>query len=473
MQEQPSAATLTRSERLLEMLRLDIVRGLHQGGTRLTEEALAERYGVSRTPVREALRLLTQESLLTYTPRLGYTVESINIAEMDDLYAVRIAIEEQCASRIVLNEDLGALLKLLDYWREIPSSVANGDLNLVFADELFHETLAEASGSTVLPPMLKTINGRLHALRIRDFMNPERVRLTFQQHASILRGAHRAGRPPRPSDPALPYLGEPCLREGGLHRRSRRRGMTTGAEVLPTVTAGTPDTRVPALSVRALTKRFADVLASDSLDMDFYRGEVHAVLGENGAGKSTLVKMLYGFYEPDEGEMFLDGERVSFDSPADARKRGIGMVFQNFTLIPAFTVWENVALVNQSSPIIDRRAVVARINELSQRYGLEVRPDAYVRDLSIGEQQRAEILKALSSDPAILILDEPTSVLAPHEVSSLLGIVRRLRDDGFAIILITHKLGEVFACADRVIDAASRGAHRQRSDDGLRSDVRC
>lgn len=188
MQEQPSAATLTRSERLLEMLRLDIVRGLHQGGTRLTEEALAERYGVSRTPVREALRLLTQESLLTYTPRLGYTVESINIAEMDDLYAVRIAIEEQCASRIVLNEDLGALLKLLDYWREVPSSVANGDLNLVFADELFHETLAEASGSTVLPPMLKTINGRLHALRIRDFMNPERVRLTFQQHASILRG---------------------------------------------------------------------------------------------------------------------------------------------------------------------------------------------------------------------------------------------------------------------------------------------
>ncbi len=233
--------------------------------------------------------------------------------------------------------------------------------------------------------------------------------------------------------------------------------MTTGAEALPTVRADTPDTRVPALSVRALTKRFADVLASDSLDMDFYRGEVHAVLGENGAGKSTLVKMLYGFYEPDEGEMFLDGERVSFDSPADARKRGIGMVFQNFTLIPAFTVWENVALVNQSSPIIDRRAVVARINELSQRYGLEVRPDAYVRDLSIGEQQRAEILKALSSDPAILILDEPTSVLAPHEVSSLLGIVRRLRDDGFAIILITHKLGEVFACADRV-STLRRGA---------------
>ncbi len=182
-----SAATVTRSERLLEMLRLDIVRGLHRGGTRLTEEALAERYGVSRTPVREALRLLAQESLLTYTPRLGYTVESINIEEMDDLYAVRIAIEEQSASRIVTAGDFDRIHELLQYWQAPPDSVLNGDLNLVFADELFHETLCEASGSTVLPPMLQTINRRLHALRIRDFMNPERVRLTFQQHAAILR----------------------------------------------------------------------------------------------------------------------------------------------------------------------------------------------------------------------------------------------------------------------------------------------
>jgi len=187
MQEEPSAATLTRSEKLLEMLRLDIVRGLYAGGTRLTEEALAERYGVSRTPVREALRLLAQESLLTYTPRLGYTVESINISEMDDLYAVRIAIEEQSASRIVKATDLSPLLDLLEYWQEMPPSVANGDINLVFADELFHETLTLASGSSVLPPMLKTINQRLHVLRIRDFINPERVRLTFQQHAAILR----------------------------------------------------------------------------------------------------------------------------------------------------------------------------------------------------------------------------------------------------------------------------------------------
>jgi DNA-binding GntR family transcriptional regulator len=187
MQLDTTAATLTRSERLLEMLRLDIVRGVHRGGMRLTEEALAERYGVSRTPVREALRLLAQESLLTYAPRLGYTVESINIEEMDDLYAVRIAIEEQSATRIVRGGDFRRVSELLEYWQDPPASAVDGDINLVFADELFHETLAEASGSTVLPPMLKTINRRLHALRIRDFTNPERVRLTFQQHAAILR----------------------------------------------------------------------------------------------------------------------------------------------------------------------------------------------------------------------------------------------------------------------------------------------
>lgn len=183
----PSAATATRTERLLELLRLDIVRGAYAGGTRLTEEALAERYGVSRTPVREALRLLAQEALLVYTPRLGYVVEAVDIDEMDDLYAVRIAVEEQCASRLVCLDDLTRLQEMLDYWKEAPADALNGDINLVFADELFHETLAAASGSSVLPPILKTINRRLHVLRIRDFINPERVRLTFHQHAAILR----------------------------------------------------------------------------------------------------------------------------------------------------------------------------------------------------------------------------------------------------------------------------------------------
>jgi simple sugar transport system ATP-binding protein len=212
-----------------------------------------------------------------------------------------------------------------------------------------------------------------------------------------------------------------------------------------------PPLQRPALSVRGLTKTFADVRAASGLDLDFYRGEVHAVLGENGAGKSTLVKMLYGFYQPDAGSMILDGKQIRFRSPADARRRGIGMVFQSFTLIPALTVLENVALVTESKGLrLNAAALSRRIRALSAAYGLEVNPSVRVGDLSIGEQQRVEILKALAGDPSILILDEPTSVLAPHEVESLLDIVRRLRADGFSVILITHKLGEVFACADRV-----------------------
>jgi simple sugar transport system ATP-binding protein len=207
----------------------------------------------------------------------------------------------------------------------------------------------------------------------------------------------------------------------------------------------------PAIAVDRLTKSFGDVLAADNLSLEFHRGEIHAVLGENGAGKSTLVKMLYGYYRPDAGVITLDGDRVTFHSPADARKCGIGMVFQNFTLIPAMTVLENIALLTQTSGIsIDRAGLTARIRELSARYGLDVDPSKYVRDLSIGEQQRAEILKMLASNASILILDEPTSVLTPHEVDALLDVLRKLRADGYALIIITHKLREVFACADRV-----------------------
>jgi DNA-binding GntR family transcriptional regulator len=176
----------TRSERLVEQLRLDIVRGTLPGGTRLIEESLAERYGVSRTPVREALRLLARESLLSYAPRAGYTVRSIDLDEMDDLYVIRCAIEEQTASKIVASGAKGILHNLLQYWGHMPESVAEGDVNLVHADEHFHESLAAAAGSTVLPSMLQQINGRLHVLRIRDFIDPERVRLTFDQHAGIL-----------------------------------------------------------------------------------------------------------------------------------------------------------------------------------------------------------------------------------------------------------------------------------------------
>lgn len=208
----------------------------------------------------------------------------------------------------------------------------------------------------------------------------------------------------------------------------------------------------PALSARGLSKHFADVVAADEIDLDVRNGEILAVLGENGAGKSTLMKMLYGYYQPDSGHLALGDRGVRFHSPSDARDAGIGMVFQNFTLIPALTVVENIALVQPGRSLrLDRRRLARRIVDLSDRYQLEVRPDALVRDLSVGERQRAEILKVLASDARILILDEPTSVLAPHEVASLLTILRRLRDDGYAVLLITHKLREVFACADRVM----------------------
>jgi len=187
MQSPPLNPTLTRSERLLETLRMDIAMGALPGGTRLTEEWLAERYGVSRTPVRETLRVLARESLLSYTPRSGYVVQSIDLDEMDDLYAVRIAIEEQSAQRLVSAGQEGILNNLLEFWGDMPEHVTSGDITLVYADEHFHETLATASQSTVLAPMLETINRRLHVLRTRDFVSGDRVRLTFDQHSAILR----------------------------------------------------------------------------------------------------------------------------------------------------------------------------------------------------------------------------------------------------------------------------------------------
>ena len=224
--------------------------------------------------------------------------------------------------------------------------------------------------------------------------------------------------------------------------------LATAATAVPASSAGSLEV---ALSARGLRKHFVDVVAAADIDIDACSGEILAVLGENGAGKSTLMKMLYGYYRPDAGQLSIHGRDVVFHSPADARDHGIGMVFQNFTLIPALSVVENIALVQGGRGLrLDRRRLAQRISALSERYGLEVRPHALVRDLSVGERQRAEILKVLASEARILILDEPTSVLAPHEVDSLLDILRHLRDDGFALLLITHKLREVFACADRV-----------------------
>jgi len=207
----------------------------------------------------------------------------------------------------------------------------------------------------------------------------------------------------------------------------------------------------PRLEVIDLTKRFGDLVANDAISFDVAAGEVHALLGENGAGKSTLVKMVYGTYHPDAGQILVDGEPVDVRVPGAGRAAGIGMVFQDLRLIPAFTVVENIALaLPLTGPVLDRRALSSRIQEAAERYGLEVHPDALVRHLSIGERQRVEILKVLIGGARLVILDEPTSVLAPQEVESLFRAVRAFRDDGMAVVIITHKLAEARAISDRL-----------------------
>jgi len=209
--------------------------------------------------------------------------------------------------------------------------------------------------------------------------------------------------------------------------------------------------QIPLIAMRGITKAFPGVLANDGVDLEIFRSEIHALLGENGAGKSTLMKILYGFYRADAGQILLDGEPISIRSPHDARNVNIGMVFQDFTLIPAFSVAENIALfLPDLRAVLDLKEIHRRINELSQRYNLQVDPQAMVSQLSIGEQQKVEILKLLISNARILILDEPTRVLAPHEVEALFRVLDGLRKDGYAIILITHKLKEVLECADRI-----------------------
>ena len=207
-----------------------------------------------------------------------------------------------------------------------------------------------------------------------------------------------------------------------------------------------------ALELRGITKRFGRIVANDSVDFDLRRGEVHALLGENGAGKSTLMSILYGLYKPDEGEVVVDGRPVTIDSPRAAIDVGIGMVHQHFMLIPVMTVAENIVLADEprSGALLDVQAAAARVRELSDRFGLAVSPDAVVEDVSVGQQQRVEILKALYRDASILVLDEPTAVLTAQETQELFRVLRALRDDGKAIVFISHKLGEVLEIADRV-----------------------
>jgi simple sugar transport system ATP-binding protein len=200
-----------------------------------------------------------------------------------------------------------------------------------------------------------------------------------------------------------------------------------------------------------LTKRFPGVLANDSISFDIFPGEVHALLGENGAGKSTLVKCIYGYYRRDAGEILIDGFPADLRTPQEARRRRIGMVFQNLTLIPALTVVENVALFLPDLPILmDLPAIADELEALGDRYHLRVDPWAHVQDLSIGQQQKAELLKLLLAQARILILDEPTRVLAPHEVEGLFQVLAHLAADGLAVIFITHKLNEVLQGADRI-----------------------
>lgn len=209
--------------------------------------------------------------------------------------------------------------------------------------------------------------------------------------------------------------------------------------------------KMPVFSMRGICKQFPGVLANDHVDLDIYSSEIHAILGENGAGKSTLMKILYGFYQSDSGTILMNNQPVGIHSPYDARKLRIGMVFQDLNLIPAFTVAENIALfLPDLKPVLDQKNISHRILEISNRYDLQVNPKALVSQLSIGEQQKVEILKLLLSDARLLILDEPTRVLAPHEVEGLFRVLNRLKQDGYAIVLITHKLKEVLECADRI-----------------------
>jgi ABC-type uncharacterized transport system ATPase subunit len=209
------------------------------------------------------------------------------------------------------------------------------------------------------------------------------------------------------------------------------------------------------LELRGITKRFGDLVANDHIDITVEPGEVHALLGENGAGKSTLMNQLYGLLQPDSGEILVDGEARTFRSPRDAIAAGIGMVHQHFMLVGVFTVAENVALgaeQTRGGPLgwLDRRRNRRDVLDVSQRYGLPVDPDARVEDLPVGAQQRVEIVKALTRDVDLLILDEPTAVLTPQETAELLAVMRGLAESGKSIVFITHKLKEVKAIADRI-----------------------
>jgi simple sugar transport system ATP-binding protein len=211
--------------------------------------------------------------------------------------------------------------------------------------------------------------------------------------------------------------------------------------------------RAPAMEMREITKRYPGVVANDAISLTVRPGEIHALLGENGAGKTTLMNILYGLARPDHGEILLDDQPVNIAGPSDAIARGISMVHQHFMLVPVLTVAENILLGEETmaGPIfLDRREARRRIIDLGRRFGFEIDPDARVGNLSVGWQQRVEILKALYRNARILVLDEPTAVLTPQETEEIFAVLRRLAADGHSVVFISHKLYEVLEIADRI-----------------------
>src|SRR5213595_2404292 len=205
--------------------------------------------------------------------------------------------------------------------------------------------------------------------------------------------------------------------------------------------------------MRGITKRFPGIVANDDVSIDLRKGEVHALLGENGAGKSTLMNILYGLYTPDEGQILLSGNPIDLGSTRAAIEHGIGMVHQHFMLIPVMTVAENIVLATEprhAGVLLDLDEAVERVRKISSDFGFAVDPEAKVENISVGQEQRVEILKALYRGADILILDEPTAVLTPQEAGELFAIIRSLQADGKSIIFISHKLNEVLEIADRI-----------------------
>lgn len=226
------------------------------------------------------------------------------------------------------------------------------------------------------------------------------------------------------------------------------------------------------LKTKGLTKVFGPLVANSEIDLVVKPGSIHAILGENGAGKSTLMKMLYGVYAPDGGSIMMDGEEVELHPPTKARAKGIGMVFQDFRVVPALTILDNIALSVEKGFTFNRKKLKQRIIEISTKYGLAVNPDAYVWELDLGQRQRLEIVKVLlAENTRIIIFDEPTSVLVPQEVEAFLNMLRMLRADGYGILLITHKINEVLACADQVSVLRSGVlTYTASKEDGLTAD---